>query len=185
MQPERAELYFQQGSSDKVYHLHLEGAQDQWAVQRSGGGAVQSDLKVSGTSYEEAKRVYDRILREKTGKGYQFAQASANGNEAIAVGLPATKEHSGHTPELLTPIEEPEALLLAQDASWWFQQKFDGRTCASHPFPSSSAVQHRYLHARCEQQSPTCIRHHSFGNKSDSHVQFHSDCGWRDAFIRR
>jgi len=65
----------------------------------------------------------DRILREKTGKGYQIAQASANGNEAIAVGLPAIKEHSGHTPELLTPIEEPEALLLAQDASWWFQQK--------------------------------------------------------------
>jgi len=31
---------------------------------------------------------------------------------------------------LLTPVEEPEALLLAQDASWWFQQKFDGRRLA-------------------------------------------------------
>jgi len=30
-------------------------------------------------------------------KGYLVAQATANGNEAIAVGLPATKEHSGHT----------------------------------------------------------------------------------------
>src|SRR3989442_11428169 len=133
MQPERAELYFQQGSSDKVYHLQLEGAQDQWSVQAQWGrrgSALQSDVKVSGTKYEEAKRVYDRILREKTGKGYQVAQATANGNEAIAVGMPATKEHSGHTPELLTPIEEPEALLLAQDASWWFQQKFDGRRLA-------------------------------------------------------
>jgi bifunctional non-homologous end joining protein LigD len=133
MQPEQAELYFQQGSSDKVYHLQLEGAQDQWAVQAQWGrrgSALQSDVKVSGTSYEEAKRVYDRILREKTGKGYQIAQASADGNEAIAVGLPVTREQSGHTPELLTPIEEPEALLLAQDASWWFQQKFDGRRLA-------------------------------------------------------
>jgi bifunctional non-homologous end joining protein LigD len=133
MQPERAELYFQQGSSDKVYHLQLEGAQEQWAVQAQWGrrgSALQSDVKVSRTSYEEAKRVYDRILREKTGKGYQIAQASANGNETIAVGLPATKEHSGHTPELLTPIDEPEALLLAQDAAWWFQQKFDGRRLA-------------------------------------------------------
>ncbi len=133
MQPERAELYFQQGSSDKVYHLQLENVQDQWSVQAQWGrrgSALQSDVKVSGTSYEEAKRVYDRILREKTGKGYQIAQANANGNEAIAVGLPATKEHSGHTPELLTPIEEPEAVLLAQDASWWFQQKFDGRRLA-------------------------------------------------------
>jgi len=133
MQPERAELYFRQGSSDKVYHLQLENEQDQWSVQAQWGrrgSALLSDVKVSGTSYEEAKRVYDRILREKTGKGYQISQATANGNEAIAVGLPATKEHSGHTPELLTPIEEPEALLLAQDATWWFQQKFDGRRLA-------------------------------------------------------
>jgi len=133
MQPERAELYFQQGSSDKVYHLQLENVQDQWSVQAQWGrrgSALQSDVKVSGTNYEEAKRVYDRILREKTGKGYQITQARAKGNEAIAVGLPATKEHSGHTPELLTPIDEPEALLLAQDASWWFQQKFDGRRLA-------------------------------------------------------
>ena len=68
MQPERAELYFQQGSSDKVYHLQLEGAQEQWSVQAQWGrrgSALQSDVKVSGTSYEEAKRVYDRILRRK------------------------------------------------------------------------------------------------------------------------
>jgi bifunctional non-homologous end joining protein LigD len=133
MQTERAELYFQQGSSDKVYHLQLENVQDQWSVQAQWGrrgSALQSDVKVSNTSYEEAKRVYDRVLREKTGKGYQIAQATANGNEAIAVGLPATKEHSGHTPELLTPIEEPEALILAKDAAWWFQQKFDGRRLA-------------------------------------------------------
>ena len=88
MQTERAELYFQQGSSDKVYHLQLEGAQDQWSVQAQWGrrgSALQSDVKVSGTSYEEAKRVYDRILREKTGKGYQIAQASCKrqrGNRA-------------------------------------------------------------------------------------------------------
>jgi bifunctional non-homologous end joining protein LigD len=133
MQTERAELYFQQGSSDKVYHLQLENVQDQWSVQAQWGrrgSALQSDVKVRSTTYEEAKRVYDRILREKTGKGYQIVQATANGNGAIAVGLPVTKEHSGHTPELLTPIEEPEALLLAQDASWWFQQKFDGRRLA-------------------------------------------------------
>jgi len=133
MQPERADLYFQQGSSDKVYHLHLENNQDQWSVQAQWGrrgSVLQSDVKVSGTTYEEAKRVYDRFLREKTGKGYQIASAATHGNEAIAVGLPTTKEHSGHTPELLTPIEEPEALLLAQDAAWWFQQKFDGRRLA-------------------------------------------------------
>jgi predicted DNA-binding WGR domain protein len=111
----------------------LENVDDQWSVQAQWGrrgSALQSDVKASGVTYEEAKRVYDRILREKVGKGYQIAEATANGNAAISVGLPATKEHSGHTPELLTPIEEPEALQLAQDVSWWFQQKFDGRRLA-------------------------------------------------------
>jgi hypothetical protein len=44
-----------------------------------------------------------------------FSEASAGGQSAISVGLFATKEHSGHTPELLTPIEEAEPLPLAQD----------------------------------------------------------------------
>jgi hypothetical protein len=50
MQTERAELYFQQGSSDKVCHLQLEGAQDQWAVQAHWGrrgSALQSTRRRS------------------------------------------------------------------------------------------------------------------------------------------
>ena len=130
---ETIELYFQQGSSDKVYHLQLESVEERWSVHAQWGrrgSALQSDAKVSGVAYEEAKRVYDRIIREKTGKGYRIAQATTNGNTPISVGLPCDKEHSGHAPELLTPIEEPEALQFVQDASWWFQQKFDGRRLA-------------------------------------------------------
>src|SRR5258705_8150365 len=130
MHTERAELYFRQGSTDKVYHLQLENAQARWSVQAQWGrrgSTLQSDIKVSDTTYEDAKRVYDRLLREKTGKGYQIAQATTNGDTAISVGLPACKEHSGYIPELLTPIEEEEALQLAENVSWWFQQKFDGR----------------------------------------------------------
>ncbi len=40
MQTERVELYFQQGSSDKVYHLQLEGGQEQWSVNAQWGGVV-------------------------------------------------------------------------------------------------------------------------------------------------
>lgn len=133
MQTEKVELHSRQGSSDKVYHVQLENTGDKWSVEAQWGrrgSALQSDVKLSNRTYEEAKRVYDCILREKTGKGYQITEATANGNAPISVGLPAAKEHSGHTPELLTPIEEPEALQLAQDPSWWFQQKFDGRRLA-------------------------------------------------------
>jgi bifunctional non-homologous end joining protein LigD len=133
MRTEKVELYFRQGSSDKVYHLQLENVQDRWSVQAQWGrrgSALQSDAKISNATYEEAKRIYDRVLREKTGKGYQIAEAAVNGNAAISVGLPPTKELSGHSPELLTPIDEPDALRLVEDISWWFQQKFDGRRLA-------------------------------------------------------
>jgi bifunctional non-homologous end joining protein LigD len=133
MRTEKVELYFRQGSSDKVYHLQLENVHDRWSVQAQWGrrgSALQSDAKISNATYEEAKRIYDRVLREKTGKGYQIAEATVNGNAAISVGLPPTKELSGHSPELLTPIDEPDALRLVEDISWWFQQKFDGRRLA-------------------------------------------------------
>jgi hypothetical protein len=37
MQTERAELYFRQGSSDKVHHLQLENVNDQWSVHAQWG----------------------------------------------------------------------------------------------------------------------------------------------------
>ena len=52
-QTETIELYFQQGSSDKVYHLQLESFEDQWAVNAQWGrrgSALQSDTKVSSVA---------------------------------------------------------------------------------------------------------------------------------------
>jgi bifunctional non-homologous end joining protein LigD len=66
MQKENAELYFRQGSADKVYHVQLDNVQDQWSVQAQcgrRGSALQSDAKISNTTYEEAKRVYDRVFQ--------------------------------------------------------------------------------------------------------------------------
>jgi hypothetical protein len=75
------------GNSDKVYHYLLENADDKWSVLSAagaGGSSLQSDVKTSNTAYKEAKRVHDRILQEKAGKGYQIAQATANGDAAIS-----------------------------------------------------------------------------------------------------
>lgn len=132
MQTERIDLYYQQGSSDKVYHLQLENVEEQWSVNAQWGrrgSSLQSDTKANGVPYEEAKRVFDRVLREKTGKGYRMAETNGDASPAISVGMP-TKEFSGHAPELLTPIDEREALDLVPNLSWWFQQKFDGRRLA-------------------------------------------------------
>src|SRR6266481_7549028 len=51
MQTERAELYFRQGSSDKVYHLQLENVDDRWSVQAQWGrrgSALQRGIKANG-----------------------------------------------------------------------------------------------------------------------------------------
>ena len=132
MQTERIDLHYQQGSSDKVYHLQLENVEEHWSVNAQWGrrgSSLQSDTKARGVPYDEAKRIFDRILREKTGKGYRVAEINGDASPAISVGMP-TKEFSGHAPELLTPIEEREALDLVPNLSWWFQQKFDGRRLA-------------------------------------------------------
>jgi|SRR5579872_785185 len=133
-QPERAELSFQQGGSDKVYHLQLEHVNGTWSVAAQWGrrgSALQSDVKVAGASYDDAKRLYDRTLKEKLAKGYKGVQASGSATTpSLSVGPSPTKEFSGHAPELLTPIDEPDALQLIPDAAWWFQQKFDGRRLA-------------------------------------------------------
>jgi bifunctional non-homologous end joining protein LigD len=94
MQTERAELYFQQGGSDKVYHLKLEQENDQWSARaRWGrrGSSLQNDVKANGIVYEETKRAYDRVRQEKMGKGYQLSQASTNGDATISSGCPPQK----------------------------------------------------------------------------------------------
>src|SRR6266446_3709745 len=51
MQTERAEPYFRQGSSDKVYHLQLENVDDRWSVQAQWGrrgSALQRGIKANG-----------------------------------------------------------------------------------------------------------------------------------------
>jgi hypothetical protein len=51
MQTERVQLHFQQGSSDKVYHVQLENVEDQWSVKAQWGrrgSSLQNDTKVSG-----------------------------------------------------------------------------------------------------------------------------------------
>lgn len=58
-EPETIGLYFQQGSSDKVYQLQLEGVDEQWSVNAKWGrrgSALQSDAKVSSVAYEESQR---------------------------------------------------------------------------------------------------------------------------------
>jgi len=74
-----ADLFFQEGNSDKVYHLQLMSYGDGHSVNFQygrRGGTLNEGTKISGATLQAATKVYNRILNEKLGKGYQEIQAS-------------------------------------------------------------------------------------------------------------
>ena len=75
-EPQVVEMFFQEGSSDKVYNLEIsESARDLWKVvghYGRRGGKIKDDLKLTGADYVDAKRLFDQVLKEKRKKGYQY-----------------------------------------------------------------------------------------------------------------
>jgi bifunctional non-homologous end joining protein LigD len=71
---EQVTLYFRQGSSDKVYQARIEQQDGSYVVNFAfgrRGAPLQSATKTQApVSYEEGKRILDRLVKEKTPKGY-------------------------------------------------------------------------------------------------------------------
>lgn len=127
--PARAQavtLYYRDGSSDKVYTAAVgprgTGFVVTFAYGRRGGTLTAGTKTPSPVGFDEARRVYDRLVREKTSKGYTPSPG----------GCPyAGTEHAGRAtcvlPQLLNPVEPADAERLIADDDWWAQPKFDGR----------------------------------------------------------
>src|SRR5579862_9025815 len=71
---ESTTLYYREGSSDKVYQVAIEPKGDQFVVNFAfgrRGSTLQAGTKTqSPVTYEEAKKIFDKQVREKTAKGY-------------------------------------------------------------------------------------------------------------------
>jgi len=78
MAKESVSLVFQEGNSNKFYNISIEempssSGFELYAVPFTFGRmgtAGQSGFKVRGVSYNDAKKAYDKAVKEKTGKGY-------------------------------------------------------------------------------------------------------------------
>ena len=71
---ETADLYFQEGNSDKVYHARLETSGGTYSVHFSygrRGGNMTEGYKVQDVSEAEARKEYDKLVNSKLKKGYQ------------------------------------------------------------------------------------------------------------------
>ena len=122
----QATLYFRQGSSDKVYHATIEPSVPGFTVKFAygrRGSTLQTGTKTPApVGYDEAVVIYDRLIREKTAKGYSPAEIGTPYQQT-----PKADRATGVRPQLLNPIDEAEAEMLITDPRWLMQEKVDGK----------------------------------------------------------
>lgn len=122
----RADLYFKEGSSDKVYHATVEPKDGKFVVNfsygRRGSALVAGTKTNQPVTLEEATKAFERLVGSKLAKGYRRMES---GDQTIPQAeLPDTPTEIQCV--LLNPVDENEAQALIEDKNWSAQPKFDG-----------------------------------------------------------
>jgi bifunctional non-homologous end joining protein LigD len=126
---ECANLYFKEGSSDKVYSATIEKENNGYVVNfaygRRGSSLKTGSKTSSPVTLEKARDIYNKLLKEKLSKGYRHMDSQTG------TSIPVVKDDLPDTPTeiqcvLLNPIDKHEADSLLNDPSWGVQEKFDG-----------------------------------------------------------
>jgi bifunctional non-homologous end joining protein LigD len=124
--PESVTLYYREGSSDKVYQCAIEPSGDLFVVNFAygrRGATLQTGTKTSSpVDYEMAKGIYDKVVGEKTAKGYTPGE-----NGTPYQHTEKADRVTNILPQLLNPIEESEVQRLIREPGWCMQEKKDGR----------------------------------------------------------
>lgn len=135
---EFADLHCTEGGSDKAYHCAIQEVEPglyhvPFAYGRVGSTLTTGCKTSAPVPLDKAQKVYEKLVREKTGKGY-LAAPGISGN-IFGVGLstmtpqPATamsKADSNHRPQLLNPINEEDVAAYISSPIWGMQEKMDG-----------------------------------------------------------
>jgi bifunctional non-homologous end joining protein LigD len=123
--PESTTLYLRNATSDKQYAASLEARGDGWVVQFQYGrrGAPQScgSKTPAPVEYACAKKIYDGLIREKTGKGYTPAESGQAYQDTTHAG-----RDTGVRPQLLNAVPATGLDALLDDPHVIAQQKQDG-----------------------------------------------------------
>ena len=126
MNNETVTLYFREGSSDKVYTAELKKKGAGWVVDFAygrRGSSMNTGTKTSlPVEYEKAKKIYDKLVAEKTGKGYTPGE---DGTPYVSTS--AEERDTGVRPQLLNEMSDAELERLIEDNAWGAQEKKDGR----------------------------------------------------------
>lgn len=122
---EQVTLYYQQGSSDKVYQAQineLEGGYTVTFAYGRRGSSLKTGTKTARpVDYDKAKDIYDKLVSSKMSKGYTTGEDgtlySASDKESQVSGIYC---------QLLNLIDREEARRLCRDDAYCMQEKHDG-----------------------------------------------------------
>ena len=140
----RVELFFQEGSSDKLYLATLVDDGDgkfsvlvEWGRR---GAALNRGSKAVKVSRDKAERELAKVISEKTKKGYQEISSDVvpaavappvgqgSGSRVASTG----RKRTGQAAQLLNAIEESALQRLLDDTAYVAQQKLDGMRVLAH-----------------------------------------------------
>ena len=163
---ESASLYFKEGSSDKVYNATIEKEDDKYVVNFSygrRGSALKSGSKTTKpVVLEAAKDIFNKLVKEKTSKGYRTLDNAVAKEIHVAENPPETPTESKCV--LLNPIDENELKNCIEDSNWIAQQKIDGVRFMFHKNKGKvTAYNRRGLYANI----PTDLWNSVEGHKDD------------------
>lgn len=121
-EPRSVHLFYREGGSDKVYNAHLAERADGWAVTFEfgrRGKPLKAGEKGAGLDFPKASAIFDKLVAEKTGKGYTPEESGIAFSSAEMAG-----RDTGIRPKLLNEISREEAMDLGDE--WLMQEKHDG-----------------------------------------------------------
>jgi bifunctional non-homologous end joining protein LigD len=136
------ELFYQEGSSDKVYNARIveDGGKYTVAVEWGRrGSSLSTGAKVVKVELAAATRAFESLIREKTGKGYERVTADARPaavappeGEGSGSKVGGKRAKVGHAAQLLNPIEDDDLADFLADDDMVAQQKVDGQRVLVH-----------------------------------------------------
>jgi bifunctional non-homologous end joining protein LigD len=139
------QLFFQEGNSDKVYEAAIVDDGDgtfsvavRWGRR---GPSLNTGKKAQGVTRASADKVFDRLVREKTGKGYEIqtdahvpaATAPPEGQGSSSKAGVHKRAVLGPKAQLMNPVDDDaQAEQLLTNDAWLAQQKLDGQRVLLH-----------------------------------------------------
>lgn len=130
-------LFFQEGTSDKVYLARIvetsPGKHDVEVEWGRRGITLNKGKKAVGVSLEAAEKTYAKLVREKTGKGYEVisddkkpAPVAPPEGEGSGSKVQGKRARVGRVAQLLNAVGEEALDCLLTDDAMVAQQKLDG-----------------------------------------------------------